>query len=127
MSKSIDLERVEKDARQIANQDGITYLFMGILLTVVGVSFLFPALSWIGISGILFIFAALAIGVLIVAALVWPRILPVLVGVVFALSFYFGASMNGVRLRDWVVIGLVLLIRFMRTHPLVEQREASDF
>ena len=141
MSRSIDLEQVERDARQTVNQDGILYVFMGLLLVTVGVSFMIPALSWIGILGILFvfpaewlrkrityprigyakfqappglwrgmgIFAALAVVVLIVAALVWPRVLPVLIGGVFGLSFYFGSSMSGVRLRDWVVIGLMLV------------------
>ncbi len=141
MSNSIDLDRVEKDARHTVNQDGITYLFMGILLMAVGASFLFPSLSWIGILGILFIFPAeglrrrvtyprigyakfqappglwrgigvfaiLAIIILAVMAFVVPQFLPLVIGVVFCLSFYFGASMSDVRLRDWIVMGLMLV------------------
>ncbi len=54
------------------------------------------------------IFAAGAVVVLTVVALTVPRVLSVLIGGVFGLSFYFGASMSGVRLRDWAVIGLML-------------------
>jgi hypothetical protein len=140
MTSSMDLEQVERKARQSVNQDGILYFFMGLLLITVGVSFMIPPLSWIGILGILFVFpaewlrkrvtyprigyakfqappglwrgmglfAALAIVALIIAAFVWPQIMSILVGGVFGLSFYFGASMSGIRLRDWVVIGLML-------------------
>jgi len=141
MSNSIDLEQVERDARQTVNQDGVLYFFMGLLLVTVGVSFLIPYLSWIGILGILFvfpaewvrrrvtyprigyakfqtppgfgrgigIFAALAVVVLLIVAFTVPRLMPVAIGGVFGLSFYFGASMSGVQWRDWVVIGLILV------------------
>jgi len=141
MSNSIDLEQVERDARQTVNQDGVLYFFMGLLLVTVGVSFLIPYLSWIGILGILFvfpaewvrkrvtyprigyakfqtpsgfgrgigIFAVVAVIMLSIVAFTVPRLLPVVIGGVFGLSFYFGASMSGVQWRDWVVIGLILV------------------
>ena len=141
MSNSIDLEQVERYARQTINQDGVLYFFMGLLLVTVGVSFLIPYFSWVGILGILFVFPAewvrkrvtyprigyakfqtppgfgrgigiFAVGAVIILSIVAfmaPRFLPVLIGGVFGLSFYFGSSMSDVRLRDWVVIGLMLV------------------
>ena len=56
MSHSFDLERIEKESRSVINQDGLTFLFMGILILFLGVSFSEAQVSWLGLLGILLIF-----------------------------------------------------------------------
>jgi len=45
MSQSFDLDKMEKDARQLVAEDGLLYIFLGVLLLIVGLSFSVPALS----------------------------------------------------------------------------------
>jgi hypothetical protein len=35
--------------------------------------------------------------------------IPIVISIVMGLAFYFGASMQGLHLRDWIVIGLMVL------------------
>ena len=144
MSNSLDLQKVEHNARQATNQDGLVYLFLGVLLAATGlllwdsrfagVSPLFilllfafepirrrityPRIGYVQFSaprgfvaGILG-FTAVTVAVLIFAAFAgngrFQTFLPLLIAVVFALSMYFGASLNGIRRRDWATIGLML-------------------
>lgn len=58
-------------------------------------------------------FAAAAVVILLVVAFAFngrfQLFLPIFIAVVFALSLYFGTSMSGIRVRDWVAIGLMLV------------------
>ncbi|MCP5097177.1 MAG: hypothetical protein GY943_16645, partial [Chloroflexi bacterium] len=38
----------------------------------------------------------------------FQSIMPIAIGIVFSLSIFFGSSMNGVRVRDWLVIALMI-------------------
>lgn len=145
MSNSIQLDQVERNARRAIDQDGLTYLFLGLLLLLVGFSLRIEGLGWLGAFGIFLAiplealrrrityprigyakfetprrtvrgilgFAAVAILVLMAIALAfngrYQPILPIVIGVVFALAFYFGTSVSGLRLRNWVTIGLMLV------------------
>ena len=140
MSDSIDLQQVEQNIRHRVNQDGLTYLFMGLLLAMVGwslwdgrfaafgglaVLLIFP-LEWVrkwityprigyvqfklpegfgkGILGFMAVVIAVLVGMIFVADGRYQRYIPIIISGIFALSLYFGASMSGIRLRDWVVI-----------------------
>lgn len=145
MSNSIQLDQVERNARRAIDQDGLTYLFLGLLLLLVGFSLRIEGMGWLGGFGIFLAiplealrrrityprigfarfetprrtvrgilgFAAIAVLVLGAIALAfngrYQRVLPIVIGVVFALAFYFGASVTGLRLRNWVTIGLILV------------------
>jgi uncharacterized membrane protein HdeD (DUF308 family) len=49
MSQSIDLQGLEKESRRLFSEDGMLYIFLGLLLLLVGSSFIVPAL--IGLVG----------------------------------------------------------------------------
>lgn len=141
MSDDIDLQQVEQNARRAFLQDGLVYLFLGLLLIVVSISFLNTELAWLGAFGAFLIFPVqvlrkrvtfprigyakletppgMARGMLLfmlaavialsAVAFLASRLMPVVISIVFALAFYFGASLNGIRLRDWLIIGLILI------------------
>ncbi len=144
MKQPVNLEQVEQDARRVFNQDGLIYLFLGIVLVMLGIGYTVPGLSWLGATAIFLVipfeairkrityprlgyarftlakgtalgilgFAVVAAIVLAVMALGWngrfQRYLPILIGIIFALSLYFGSSMYGTRWRDWGIMALML-------------------
>jgi hypothetical protein len=104
-------------------------------------------------------FTIVAIAVLVLFAFVrngsFAQYLPFIISSIMGLSFFFGASLQGMRLRDWVVIGVMIvsgiwavfrfddwhtavaiqmwitatlllligaidLVRFLKTHPVLE-------
>ncbi|MCP4428844.1 MAG: hypothetical protein GY803_30530 [Chloroflexi bacterium] len=141
----IDLEKVEQDARRVFNQDGLIYIFMGLLLAMVGWSFSDTRFSGLGGLAALLIFpieivrrkvtyprvgyakftppgglargiigfAVVAVAALIVVAFagdgMFQKYMPMAISIVFALSFYFGASMTGLRWYSIVIIALILV------------------
>jgi hypothetical protein len=145
MSQQINLQEVELEARRTFSQDGLIYLFTGILLSVVGLSLYDVRFSWLnGFVVFLFLplelvrqrityprvgyarlkvpkgtvrgilgFAAVAVTILALVALAgngrYQRYLPLVISLVFALSFYFGISMEGQRVSAVVFPGLVVL------------------
>lgn len=145
MADTVDLQKIEHDARRVFGEDGLTYLFMGVLLFLVGLSFYNEAFAAFGGLAALLIFpvkalrerityprvgyvefsapAGMARGMItfMVAAIAcfvfvafaangrFQHLLPFFIAIVFSLSMYFGASMSGVRPRDWAVIGLMLV------------------
>lgn len=145
MSDPVSLEQIEKDAHRTFNQDGLLYLFMGVLLTAVGLSFYDSRFGFLGGLAALLIFPMerfrrhvtyprvgyarfrapegfgrgilgfmiVAIAVLTLFAFVdngrFAQYLPLVVSIVMGLSFFFGASLQGLRLRDWVVIGVMIV------------------
>ncbi len=58
------------------------------------------------------LFAIGAVAVLTLIAFVnngrFQQYLPLAIAILFSLTLYFGASMSGVRFRDWAVIGLMM-------------------
>lgn len=64
-------------------------------------------------------FAVIAIAVLVFFAFFdngsLAQYLPLLISGVFALAFYFGASMQGLRRRDWLVLGLIVVSGLITT------------
>lgn len=198
MSKeTLDLDRLEQEARRRFNVDGLLYVFLGLLLLILGVSFPNPATAWIAAFGALLIapasalrkrftyprigyarfemqpgvgrgiwlFALAALVVLLIMAFAgggrFQPYLPIAFGFVMGLSFYFGASMYGLSLLDglivvmmtasglvsaWLfdswreatgvqfavvgavilVIGIAMFIRFLRTYPVLEERNANE-
>jgi hypothetical protein len=145
MSEPIDLNEVERKVHRAFNQDGLIYLFMGILLTLVGLSFVNERLSWLGGTAVLLIFpieilrrrityprigyvrfdlpkgftrgilgfVVIAVTVLSVLAFAgdgrFQRYLPLAISITMSLAFFFGASMQGLRLRDRVIIALMVV------------------
>ncbi len=145
MSNTIDLQTVEKNAYRASNQDGLIYLFSGLLVALVGLSLwdqhlailgglapllifvvepirkriTYPRIGFVkfivpeGFGKGLLKFAAVAVVVPLVVAFAFngrfQQLLPIFIAGVFALSFYFGTSMSGIRMRDWVAIGLMLV------------------
>ncbi len=141
----VNLQKIEQDARYAFSEDGLTYLFLGFLLALVGLSFYdsqfaafgglaallifpvkalreritYPRIGYVEFSvpknfgrGILgFMMGAIAVLVLVafVANGRFRPIMPVIISISFGLAIYFATSMNGIRLRDWVVIGLMLM------------------
>ena len=191
MTDPVSLDQIEKNAHRAFNQDGLMYLFMGLLFGLIGLSFFDPRFAFLGGMAALLIFPmelfrrkvtyprvgyarfsapeglgrgilgfmVVAIVVLVVFAFAgngrFAQYLPLIISIVMGLAFFFGASMQGLRLRDLVVIilmvasgvlaiffiddwhravalqmwfigsilfliGLVDLIRFLRTHPIIE-------
>ena len=54
MSQTVDLEHLEKESRRLFAEDGLLYIFLGLLLLLVGVGFAVPGLSWlVGFSAVL--------------------------------------------------------------------------
>lgn len=56
MDESIDLLEIEKEARAAFNEDGLLYLFIGLLLLAVGGSFLYRPLALFVVGGFLLIY-----------------------------------------------------------------------
>jgi hypothetical protein len=151
MSQTVDLKHIEKESRGMFAEDGLLYIFLGLLLLLVGVGFAVPALS--GLVGLcaflifplealrrrityprigyarfsapsgmvrgILVFAAITVFSLAVIAFAgggrFQRYLPLCFGIVFALTFYFGFSTHGTRGRDWLIIGLALLVGLIAT------------
>ncbi len=158
---TIDLQKIENDARRVFGEDGLTYLFMGFLLFLVGLSFYdtafaafgglaallifpvkalreritYPRAGYVefkapeGLARGMAIFMALAIAFLVFIAFAangrFQRYLPFIIAIVFAFSMYFGASMSGVRFRDWAVIGLMLISGAATTYLLGNWKTAT--
>ena len=144
MSDPVSLEQIERNAHRTFNQDGLLYLFMGLLFALIGLSFYDQRFSFLGGMAALLIFPmelfrrkvtyprvgyarfkppeglargilgfmVVAIAVLVVFAFAgngrFAQYLPVVISVVMGLAFFFGASIAGLRLRDWVVIILMI-------------------
>jgi hypothetical protein len=54
MSHSIDLQQLEKESRSLFAEDGILYIFLGLLLLLAGLGFALPAMvSFVGFSAFL--------------------------------------------------------------------------
>ncbi len=140
----IDLEKIERNARRVFNQDGLIYIFMGLLLAMVGWSFSNTRFSGLGGLAALLIFpieivrrrvtyprvgyakfalpkglarGLIGLTVVAVAALtlvafvgdgMFQQYMPIAISIVFALSFYFGISMEGLRWRSLAIIALIL-------------------
>ena len=143
--KSINLQELEKESRGVFNEDGLLYVSIGLLLLLVGASFLFRPLLILVAFGALLIFPLEAIrqhltyprlgyakfkappgtlrGILIFAILTmlfltliafigdgrFQRILPFAYSSTFTLAFYFGMSTQGLRTADWLLMGIMLL------------------
>jgi len=161
MSNAVDLQKIEHAARRVFGEDGLTYLFMGVLLFLIGLSFydeIFAALGGLaallifpvkalrerityprvgyvefsapaGMARGMITFMVVAIACLVFVAFAangrFQHLLPFLIAIVFALSMYFGASMNGVRLRDWAAIGLMLVSGMATTLLIDDWRMAT--
>ncbi|MCP4357052.1 MAG: hypothetical protein GY796_03420 [Chloroflexi bacterium] len=145
MADPVSLTQIEKDAHRTFNQDGLMYLFMGVLLAAVGLSFYDTRFGFLGGLVALLIFpfelfrrrityprvgyarfkppdgfgrGILGFMVAAIAVLTFfaffdngrlAKYLPFIISIVMGLSFFFGASMQGLRLRDWAVIGLMIV------------------
>lgn len=58
MTSQIDLTQIEKNVRQAYRKDGLAYIFIGLMLFMVGLSFREPALSWLGAMSVFVMFLA---------------------------------------------------------------------
>lgn len=192
MTDPVSLNDIEKKAHRTFNQDGLMYLFMGLLFGLIGLSFYDSRFAFLGGMAALLIFPmelfrrkityprvgyarfsapegfgrgilgfmVVAIAVLVLFAFAgngrFAQYLPLVISIIMGLAFFFGASMQGLRTRDLVVIilmiasgviaifvsddwhravalqmwfigvilfvvGLVDLVRFLRTHPVLEE------
>lgn len=61
MSQPLDLRVIEQQARRQFNQDGLLYVFLGLLMLVLGLSLANPALSLFAAFGAFLIFPAAAL------------------------------------------------------------------
>ena len=140
MSQSINLNHLEKESRGLFSQDGLLYVFCGLILLLVGASFIWSGLTllvgfcafliypveWLrrrityprigyarfsvprGTLRYILLFAVLSVVALATLGLAadgrFQRYLPLAISAVFALSFYFGVSMHGVRPAEWALI-----------------------
>jgi hypothetical protein len=144
MRDPVDLQKVERNARHRFSEDGLLYLFIGLLLAMVGLSFFDARFSMFGgLAALLFFplkalrerityprigyvefkvaegtgrgilgFAVVAVAFLTLVAFVgggrFQAFMPLAISIIFGLSMYFGASVNGIRLRDWVIMAITL-------------------
>ena len=143
--KSYDLQELEKRSRGVFNEDGLLYVAVGLLLLLVGASFIYrPLLILVAIGALLFyplemvrrrvtyprlgyakftvapgtmrgilLFALITIVILMGIAFIgggsFQRYLPFAFSIIFALSFYFGMSNQGLTTADWLLIAVTLL------------------
>lgn len=161
MTDTRDLQEIEKEARGAFNEDGLLYVFIGLLLFFAGASFVYrPLLIFVALGSLLIyplealrrrltyprlgyakfsappgtlrgilIFALITIFILAAIALFdngrFQRILPLAFSAVFALSLYFGLSMQGLHAADVLLILATLLLGLIASWLYPDWRQGT--
>jgi hypothetical protein len=161
MMKPLDLREVERGVRQSYAQDGVTHLFMGLLLAMIGLSLFSSSFSYLGGLAALLIFPVeivrrrvtyprvgyaklamprgmargmlgfivVAVGLLAFMAFYedgrYQQFLPVAIGFIFALAFYFGSSLEGMSLTAWVLMALIIASGFVSASLLKDWHQGT--